>query len=154
MAYPVSQYSSSFRDYDGEVSNSGIWVATLSAANFTAQGTLAAAYQAAIEAILLGEPAAHKTIASNVITSAAKAGTTNAQREVKWLARYHDTSGRKYTYELPTADFNQLAMNSEFFDSALTTYSDFKTAFEAYAVSPGDMSAVTLDSLQLVGRRT
>lgn len=154
MAYPVSQYGASFRDYDRELASFQVWSTTLTAGNFAAQATAAAALQAAIEDMVLGEPAAHRTLAANVITSGASASSTTAQRELKWLIRYHDTSGRKYSVELPTANPALLATNSEFYDQTLPSWTDFVTAFEAFVVSPGDSSAVTVDSAQLVGRRT
>jgi hypothetical protein len=78
-----------------------------------------------------------------------------AQREVKWLVRYHDAAGRKYSVEIPTADLSLLDTDSEFLDLAATYPAAFKTAFEDVVVSPADDgSAVTIDSIQFVGRRS
>ena len=76
-----------------------------------------------------------------------------AQRENKWLVRYHDTAGALYSIEIPTAKLSLLDAGTEFLDLTGTEAAAFVTAFQAGAVSPTDGSAVTVDSIQFVGRR-
>lgn len=154
MAYPVTRFSMTFRDYDKEQSNLSLWGTTLTAANFDAQNTAANALSSAIQAISIGRLAKHALIAYDTKDSALPAATKPAQREDKWILRYHDTSSRNYSVEVPCADSQFLATNSEFFDTTVQAWTDLKTAFEAYVKSPGDSSAVTLDSAQHVGRRS
>lgn len=152
MAKPVSSVSVSFRDYDGELSNVQVWATDLSAANFDAQATARASFITGLRAISLGEYAQSKAVAATVVASAAKASSPTAQRETKWLVRYHDANGYKFQMEIPCADPSKLGTNSEFMSDA--NKASFATPFEAFVKSPYDGSAVTLDSLQLVGRRT
>jgi hypothetical protein len=80
-----------------------------------------------------------------------------AQRELKWLVQYHNTTtNKKYRVELPCADMAQLDPN----DRAHAHIGDagvvdaFVTAFEAF-VKPEDnpANAVEVDEITLVGRR-
>jgi len=79
-----------------------------------------------------------------------------AQREKKWLARYHDaTNGQKFQVSWGTADLSLHMTNSEFLDLSTGAGAALKAAFEDVVVSPNDSShAVVLDSVQFVGRNT
>lgn len=151
MAKPTQEFSVSFRDYDGEMSHGKILATTLTAANFDAQATARAAFVTAVRAISIGEYAQSR-VGIDTIASAANASSVQAQRETKWLVRYHDANGYKFRTEVACADLTLLDTNSEFMNP--TALASFATAFEAYAVSPYDGSAVTVDSAQAVGRRT
>lgn len=75
-----------------------------------------------------------------------------AQREIKWLVRYHDATDSTVIrrLEIPTANAGLLGTDGEFMNLAGTEGAAFKTAFEAN-VKIG-ANAVVLDSVQLVGR--
>lgn|SRR5262245_23192188 len=156
MAQPLSSAGETYRDFGtpGEKSSFEITIVDLTAGNVAAQMTLLATLWGAIDALLLGN------IASRVVTFARSAPddsvvtTPNAQRENKWLVRYHDTSGRKFRVELPTANVSLLTGTSDFLTPDVTELGDFVNAFEAVAKSPTDQSAVTVDSVQFVGRNT
>lgn len=152
MAKPLSSVAVTFRDYDRELGTVQAWVTDLTAANFDAQATARASFITGLRAISIGEYAQSKAVAATVVASADPASSTTAQRETKWLVRYHDTNGYKFQMEIPCADPSKLATNSEFMND--TAKGSFATPFEAYVKSPYDGSDVTLDSLQLVGRRT
>lgn len=152
MAKPLSSLAVTFRDYDRELSTAQVWATDLTAANFDAQATARASFITALRAISIGEYAQSKAVATTVIASASPASSTSAQRETKWLVRYHDANGYKFQMEVPCADPSKLATNSEFMND--TAKGSFATAFEAYVKSPYDGSAVVVDSLQMVGRRT
>jgi len=160
MARPISRASQTLQDYGTPGSGTGaeksswaFWISTLTAGNFVAQtGLVSALYTAALD-ITLGSQSA--SVIQAVATQSAVENTNPlAQRENKWLARYHDSAGTKFTLEIPTADLSLLDMGTEFADLTGTEMAAFKTAFEAVVKSPDDPTlTVTLDSMQAVGRR-
>jgi len=153
MAYPVSQFKQSYRDYSGELSHLRLFATTVTAGNFAAQAGLAAALSLSLLAITLGRLASHEWAGLHVIDSALNGATVDSQREKKFLLRYHDANGKKFSVEVPCADLSILATDSDFIDKTVSAWTTLVTDFEAYVVSPGDSSAVTLDSGQFVGRR-
>lgn len=81
------------------------------------------------------------------------AASKYAQREMKWLCRYHDaTTLKKRTLEIPAAEAQLLTGNTDFMDTAAGAGATFKTAFEAHVKDPDTGNAVVLDSAELVGR--
>jgi len=160
MARPISRITQTLQDYGTPGSGSGaekstwsLWTANLTAANFTAQqGLISALYTATLD-LTLGSQAATSELA--VSTQSAVENTNPlAQRENKWLVRYHDTGGTKFTVEVPTADLSLLDTGTEFLDLTGTEAAAYVTAFEAVVRSPDDPTlTVTLDSIQFVGRR-
>jgi len=160
MARPISRITQTLQDYGTPGSGSGaekstwsLWIANLTAANFTAQqGLISALYTATLD-LTLGSQAATSELA---VSTQSSVENTNplAQRENKWLVRYHDSAGTKFTAEIPTADLSLLDTGTEFLDLTGTEAAAYKTAFEAVVKSPDDPTlAVTLDSIQFVGRR-
>lgn len=82
-----------------------------------------------------------------------KPANGEAQREKKWLCRYHDaTTQKKYVLELPGADLSKLAPASEFLDITAGDGLTFKNQFDAFVVAPDTANAVVLDEVQFVGR--
>lgn len=156
MAQPLSEAGETWIDYGvpGEKSSYRFTIADLSAANFTASTGALTTLFTNIAALLIGKPTSRRIVASGQEVTYTPVTDPLAQRENKWLVRYHDTSARKFTMELPTADLSLLDQDSEFLDMAGTEAAAFKTAFEAIAKSPSDQSAVVVDSIQFVGRRT
>lgn len=96
---------------------------------------------------------------STLVTSVQKnAGTglqsadPGAQKEMKWLCRINDaTLGKTYRFEIPTADFDALPVNSDFLDLTAGVGLALKTAFDAIGQSSYGNGA-TLISVELVGR--
>jgi len=156
MAIPVSVIGETYRDYGnpGEKSSFRLFVTTLTAANLVAQQTLITDLWTAIEGVVLGNIAKRVVTVSETSPDDTEVTDPLAQRENKWLMRYHDTSGRKFTAEIPTADLAQLTLGTEFMDLSAGAGNTLKAAFEAVVVSPTDASAVVLDSAQFVGRRS
>lgn len=159
MARPGSRASMTIQDYGtpgsgsgAEKSNVGWWMATFTAGNLVAQTGAAAAIRTAILDLILGGQSNAINVALETPGSV-NITDPNAQRENKWLVRYHDTAGARYTIEIPTAKLSLLDTGTEFLDLTGTEAAAFVTAFEAGAVSPADSSAVTVDSIQFVGRR-
>lgn len=76
-----------------------------------------------------------------------------AQREMKWLVTYVDNvTSQAYRLEIPTADLDELTLNTDLLDLTAAGAGDtFKAAFEAIVNSP-DGNAVTMISAKFVGR--
>lgn len=160
MARPISRITQTLQDYGTPGSGSGaekstwsVWTANLTAANFTAQqGLISALYTATLD-LTVGSQAATSELA--VSTQSAVVNTNPlAQRENKWLVRYHDTAGTKFTVEIPTADLSLLDAGTEFLDLTGTEAAAYVTAFQGVVRSPDDPAlTVLVDSIQFVGRR-
>lgn len=154
MAAPVSSVDASWRDYGNESSNVSLWVTTLTAANLVAQSTLINNLLTALSAITLGEQQTQVIKLSKTIVSSDLPTNAFAQRESKWLIRYHAaTSLKKFTCEVPCADLSLLIPNSEFADLTGTEFAALKTAWELIVRDPDDNELTILDSAQFVGRK-
>jgi len=160
MALPVSFYSLTQNDNTTKPSQEStvtkLPISTLNVGNLTAKLALIASLENALEGICIGNPAKSEIVLARTIISGDPAATTAAQREIKWLLRYHGaTLHEKFQATLGTADLEQLADGEEFLDLSTGTGAALKTAFEAVVVSPGDAAeSVVLDSVQFVGRNT
>jgi len=162
MALPISFWSQSLGDNtrkpngEPETTTMSVPIITLTPANVAATETLTGNLATAIAAIVLG--ANNKRELTYNVTQFEKipAASPLAQRENKWLLRYHDaTTFQKATVSIGTADLTELAGNSEFLVITAGAGLALKTAFEAVVVSPYDAShTVILDSVQFVGRNT
>jgi hypothetical protein len=154
MAAPKSMIEQSYKDYSKETSHLRLWVTTLTAGNFAAQTALHLTLFGALDAITLGLQQKTRTIADVTVLNTTPATNPLAQRENKWLLRYHGNTTRKnFTAELPCADLTKLdTNNTDFIDKGSTEWTDLKAAFEAVVVDPDDGSAVTLDDAEFVGR--
>lgn len=159
MALPVSRITQSFVDHGsgafpaGESSNVSFWVTTIIAGNYAAEQAKHAALYIALTDISIGDETKRTLVASDVVQGVGPAASPFAQRENKWLLRYHDSiNDVKYQAEVPCADLSLLAASSEFMDTTKAEWTALKTAFEAVVVSPNDANPVILDSAQFVGR--
>jgi len=161
MALPVSRINVSYNDNTlnqktGKPENAGFSfnIATLTAGNIVAQLGLWTTFRSAISDIILGLERQESVVALYSNASNSRPSDVHAQRENKWLCRYHDTVNSKgYDFSIPTADIEQLPDGSEFLDLTSLTGAAFKSAFEALVVSPYDPAhSVVLDSVQFVGR--
>lgn len=148
------RFSSSRKDYDGEVSGYSLRTTVITAANFDAQHTLRVALTGAISGICGGT--VQNTVESNVdVISNQPSSDPLDQRENKWLVQYHETADPITTYrvELPCADLTKLDPNdrkhAQIGDAGAVDA--FVTAFEAYILGPNG-GAVTVDEITFVGR--
>jgi len=154
MAAPTSSIDLSWRDYGGEPSNVGLWVTTLTAANIVAQTTLINNLATALSAVTLGEQQKQTIKLSTIAISADLPTSPFAQRESKWLLRFHAaTSLKKFTAEVPCADLALLIPNTEMADMTGTEFANLKTAWELVVRDPDDNELTILDSAQFVGRK-
>jgi len=155
VAIPVSAWKASLIDYGRETGHMRVFITTLTGANLTTVSGKITTLQSALANMVKGNFNRTATQASRVLGSGDAPTDPVAQREVKWLVRYHDAAGRKFNVEIPTADLSLLDTGDEFLDLATTYPAAFVAAFEDVVVSPADDgSAVTVDSIQFVGRRS
>lgn len=153
MARPVSRIIQSYKDYDDERANVGLFVTTLTAANLTAQTALIATLFGALSNATLGEDQKEEIVVSDTVVSSALPTDHYAQRETKWICRYHDaTTNVKYKFELPCADLSFLLPHEDMADTTNTLFTSLKSAFEAVVRSPDDNNLCVFDSMQHVGR--
>jgi len=141
-------------DYSNEKSNFSVNATVLTAGNFAAQQTLAAALAGAIEDLTIGE-FTKQTALVPVLDTPAIPTSPYAQREMKWLVRYQgDTSGKMFSIEIAAPDItDNVAPNTDIADLGSTDWTAFVTAFEAYAKSPDDPAeTVTVIDARIVGR--
>lgn len=144
----------SIRDYDGEASTVTFPTTDMTAGNFAAQAALITTLAAALEDIQLGNTQRYTRVVSVSPQGVGPSADVDAQRERKWLVKYHDgTTFEKAKLEIPCAD-------SQFLDPANRRIAeilfpgdmrDFRLAFEAVVVGPGGNLAV-VDEISLVGR--
>ncbi len=163
MPLPVSFFS--MKVADNTLKNNGlpetasfrVPITTISAANFAAIDAAITTLVAAVDGLIIGV-VNRRTTESYTSTATNPAPSTDplAQRENKWLVRYHDSvNGQPFQVSLPTADLSLHMANSEFVDLTVNPGLAFKTAFEAVVVAPNDAAhSVVVDSLQFVGRNT
>lgn len=140
-----------------ETASAEVAITTITPANQAAVETAWGNLLTAMAGIVIGRFVKNQvTLARNVTGAQIPATDGLAQRENKWLARYHDnTTFQNFQVSIPTADLSLHKPNSEFVDLTVDPGLAFKTAFEAVVVSPDDSShSVTLDSLQFVGRNS
>jgi hypothetical protein len=140
-------------DYDGEVTNTRLFNVAITAANFAAQETLKDSLRDSIAAITLGTVS--KTVYGNEdLLSVTLPSDTEAQRELKWLVQYHDTTSLKlYSCEIGCADVSYLDANDRKHANigAAGAIDTFITNFQAVVKSPTG-GAVLVDEITLVGR--
>jgi hypothetical protein len=124
----------------------------ITAANHDAQDALKDALIVAINGITLGVHTASSWVAEEAANAVIQPASQFAQREIKWLVKYHDNStGEKYSVEIPTADLDLLLAGSdERLDLAGTEGAAFKVAFEAFVRT--ETHGVTVDDVIYVSR--
>jgi len=141
-------------DYSNEKSTTTLNTTVLTAGNFAAQQTLAAALAAAIEDLTIGELT--KQINSvPLLDTPAIPTNPYAQREMKWLVSYQgDVSGKLFSSEIAAPDItDNVVPNTDTADITSTDWAAFVTAFEAYVKSPDDVTeTVTVIGARLAGR--
>lgn len=163
MPLPVSFFSLTLADNTlknngmPETTTSRVPITTVTAGNFTTVDTAITALVAAIDGITLGVVNRRTTESyTSTATNPAPSSDPLAQRENKYLCRYHDVvNGKRFSVSFGTADLSLHMANSEFLDLTAGPGLALKTAFEAVVVSGDDSAhAVVLDSVQFVGRNS
>lgn len=147
-------YSKVYWEYGSAAKGSSVSVHSpaLNAGNIAAQETARAAFEAAVDAVSLGNSGSEQFTATETVI--AKNPSTNplAQRENKWLVSFTDnTTGFGGSFTIPCADLSLLGGDGQFMDTGITEYSDLKTAVEAFVRSKAG-NAVTVTSVKFSGR--
>jgi hypothetical protein len=140
-------------DYQGQKSNVGIRGVTMTAANHDAQLALVAALRTAVFNVQLGNIIKDATTAVLTYWDPAPSADPDARRELKWRGEYYDsTTWDVYDFEVPCADMSLTdPLDRRQMDLSAGAGLALKTAFEAYAVSPGGHACV-LTHMWVVGR--
>lgn len=143
------------RDYSGESSGVTIYNGDITAVSLPGFLTAVGTGRAAIEGITLGIVAKEQWVGDNTVLSAESPTNVFAQRELKWLVRYHDdVTQDKAKLEIPTADPTGVMLPaSDFADLTVEPMLTFVNWFQGFARHPDNsVNAVVIDSIQLVGR--
>jgi len=146
-----------YRDYSDELSTAQFNVSPITVGTIVALLVEFAALRAAVDGITLGVQAANAIVMDKTVVSAARPTSPVAQREMKWLVRYHGVDdGKKWSVEIPTPDITLtdiLIPGTDLADLTQAQMAAFVTAFETTVRPPGnDTSLVVVDSVTLVGR--
>jgi hypothetical protein len=141
-------------DYDGEIGTIRLHASVITVANFAAQDAGRTTVLSMLGQMTTGT-ISQNTWGNRYSLSVTKPSSPAAQRELKWIVRYHDTVlQRKLTAEIPCANTARLDPhdrgNAFIGDAGLVDA--FKTVFEAFIKSPQG-NAVVIDEITLVGRR-
>jgi len=144
-----------YNDYGGEGSTVSLRSEELTAVNFDAEGSKFLAFRDALAAITLGLRISYTHgNREETLAPGSEAASPLAQREAKWLVRYHSATGTdQYRMEIPCADLTLLDSNNKGFaemgDAGVVDA--FVSAFESFVLAEGG-GAVVVDSIQHVGR--
>ena len=141
-----------FVDYSGETSNVGVHFPDLNVGNIAAQSGLMDDLVEAIEGLSLGNLQKDGRLAVEEKFPVSNAVNPFAQREIKWLVRATDTNGNRTTIEIPCANLDLLATNTDKLDTATDEGAAFVAAFNAGAKS-NDGEALSFVEAVVVGRR-
>lgn len=155
-----SWYDLTFKDWSDESSVVQVFVSPLTALDITAELIGIAALRDSIKAICSGVAWKDRVVNGAQILDGTLPTTPLAQRENKWLVRYHgDDSGKKYSLEIPTAALvtsggdSRLVPGSDFADLTQTEIAAFVGLFHTWARNPDSGTETnTVDSIQFVGR--
>jgi len=144
-------------DYTPEPSTVTAQGLTLTAANFDAVVSAWTDFRAGVGGITRGLIISHQigNPVQVIANGKAPAADPEAQREEKWLVRYHGaTTGLPHRMELPCADMQYLDPNNRGFadpdDPAVAAFIGY---FEVF-VKEDDGSAVVVDSIAHLGANT
>lgn len=154
------------RDNNGDLASTGIHTGAVTAVSLPGLLSEVGSLRGAIEGITLGVVAREALSVFQTTLSGARAASTLAQTEIKWLCRYHDDTaffddpvnaipnagyGKVFTFQIPTADLSLLAQGEETLDitTPATPGQIFKSFFDATARSPYGGVGV-LDEIRLM----
>lgn len=152
----MGKYVISYRDFGtpGEISTVTVPIIDITDANIVAKTTQCDALRTAIGGVCMGGLVKRSLVAWENDTKTDPSGSF-AQRETKWLVRFHEdiANGETHYMELPCANLSLLdAMANDTIDYNSDEYLAFKGAFEALVEVNGN--DVVIDSMTYVARKT
>lgn len=147
-------YTKTYWEYGTEAKPSKVSVHSpeLNAGNIAAQEALRAAFEAAVDAVSLGNAGSEQFIATE--TNVVRNPSLNplAQRENKWLISASEAvTGNAVTFTIPCADLSLLAADGESMDTAAPEYAALVTAIEDF-VRSNDGNTITVTSIKFRAR--
>ena len=149
----MSRLQVPIRDYHGKVSTVDIPV------DAYVQADAEALVDALIDLVVGLTNASQHVEETPVYDAVAGPVSALATRNTKWLVHYQDSvDGSEHNLEIPTADLTLQSAGSNVVDLTAGPGLAFKTAFEAFALSPvypgqGGGNAVTLTKIEYVPRK-
>jgi hypothetical protein len=147
-------YSKTYWEYgsNAKASKVSVFSEPLTAGNFDAQNALRAAFEAAVDAVTLGNEGSEQFIANEIVRPKNPSATPGAQRENKWLVSCAETGGAgTVTFTIPCYDPALLAADGENMDATSDEYIALVAATEAF-VQSNDGNAVTVTSIKFRAR--
>ena len=150
----AGKYTKNYWEFGTSAKSSqvSVYIPTLNAGNIAAQETLRASFEAAIDAVSLGNSGSEEFTAEVVKQVKNPSLNPLAQRENKWLVSMSEAgTGNAVTFTIPCADLSLLAADGESMDTTSTEYADLVAAVEAF-VRSNDGNAVTVVGVQFRGR--
>lgn len=161
-------YTLTVMDYDGEKSPLKVHTGAVTATSIAGLLTQIGNFRNAVDGLSIGTMQKEQLAAFSTILSQDLPTSEFAQRETKWVVKYHDNQEffdapvnaipnagylKIFDFEIGAADLSLLADNQDFLPLDGTEAAALVTAFEAMARSPYG-GTVTVDSIQQVGRNT
>lgn len=149
----TSKVTYSGKDYGGETTRCGVYLPTVSSANYDTLVTSLNAIGVAVNAVTVDGVLSGKQFNALEVTAGAKATSKAAQREQKWLVTLIDGTDPlgNWRFEIPMADTALLTSDGENMDVSGGDGAALVTVLEANCVSRLG-NAVTVESIKLVGR--
>lgn len=150
----AGKYKKTYWEFGTQAKSSevSVYIPSLTAANFDAQEALRAAFEAAIDAITLGNNGSEDFIA--VVTPVVRNPSLNplAHRENKWLITASESgTGNPVTFTVPCADLSLLGADGENMDATAPEYAALVSAVEDF-VRSNDGNTITVTSVKFRGR--
>lgn len=161
-------YTLTVMDYDAEKSPMKIHTGEVTAVSLPGLLTQIGAFRTAVDGLSIGTLQKEQLTAFSTILSQALPASEFAQRETKWVIKYHDAQQffdppvnaipnegylKPFDFEIGAADLALLADNQDFLPLAQAQAAALVTAFEAMGRSPYG-GTVEVDSIQQVGRNS
>lgn len=161
-------YTLTVMDYDKEKSPLKVHTGEVTAVSLPGLLTQIGAFRTAVDGLSIGTMQKENLQVFSTILSQTPPTNEFAQRETKWLVKYHDSQPffdppddaipnegylKPFDFEIAAADLSLLDNNSDFLPFTVTQAGALKSAAEAMLRSPYG-GTITVDSIQQVGRNT
>jgi hypothetical protein len=147
-------YSKVYWEFGTAAKASSVSVHTpaLNAGNIAAQETLRAAFEAAVDAVTLGNPGSEQWTATATQVAKNPSADEAAHRENKWLVSFvDDVTGLGGSYTIPCSDLSLLGGDGSFMDTGSAEYIALAAASDAFVRSNAG-NATTVTSVKFSAR--
>jgi len=161
-------YTLTVMDYDGEKSPLRVHTGAVTAVSLPGLLTQIGAFRTAVDGLSIGTMNKENLLAFSTILDQDLPASEFAQRETKWVVKYHDNTQffdapvnaipnagylKPFDFEIGAADLSLLEDNADFLPLDGAEAAALVTAFEAMGRSPYG-GAVVVDAIVQVGRNT